>query len=165
MSVSVVAESEVRIKSGERMTWHCSWFYDYNMTSNSRSTLYSMAGTFPLWQNITPPEIANNETAALAVASGLRYILGRYSGSPSVTTLLFTGLQWVSAFGESKNVGLRSSVRTSPMRKPSPVKYIALTDFLTHSWPPHACESASTPSLNQHRHAPQTPRSKPSKRL
>ena len=70
------------------------WFYDYNTTDNTRSSLYTVAGTFPLWQNITPPGLTGNETAALAHVSGIRYLLGKYSGLPSVTTLLYTGLQW-----------------------------------------------------------------------
>jgi hypothetical protein len=49
-----------------------------------------------LWQNITPPELIGNETAALKVVSGARYLLGKYTGVPSVASLLLTGLQWVS---------------------------------------------------------------------
>jgi len=70
------------------------WFYDYNLTSNARESLYSMAGTFPLWQNITPSEIVNNETEALKVASGLRFLLGKYSGIPAISTLVESGLNW-----------------------------------------------------------------------
>jgi alpha,alpha-trehalase len=54
--------------------------------------LFHAGGLFPLWQNITPPEIVSNETAALQVFEGIRYIAGKYSGSPSVATLLETGL-------------------------------------------------------------------------
>jgi hypothetical protein len=73
-----------------------SWFYDFNMTSNSRSDLYTPAGTFALWQNITPPALVGNEVAGLAVVAGQRYLLGKYSGVPSVASLLYTGLNWVS---------------------------------------------------------------------
>ncbi|ODN90750.1 alpha,alpha-trehalase [Cryptococcus wingfieldii CBS 7118] len=71
-----------------------SWFYDFNITSNSRSEIYHPGGTWPLWQNITPPGLENNETAALALVSGQRYLLGHYSGVPSVASLLQTGLNW-----------------------------------------------------------------------
>ncbi|WVQ79741.1 hypothetical protein IAT38_001841 [Cryptococcus sp. DSM 104549] len=71
-----------------------SWFYDFNTTDNTRSEIYTPAGTWPLWQNITPPEVAGNETAALAIVSGARYLLGHYSGVPSVASLLLTGLNW-----------------------------------------------------------------------
>ncbi|ODO11102.1 hypothetical protein I350_01704 [Cryptococcus amylolentus CBS 6273] len=71
-----------------------SWFYDFNITSNSRSEIYHPGGTLPLWQNITPPGLENNETAALALVSGQRYLLGHYSGVPSVASLLQTGLNW-----------------------------------------------------------------------
>ncbi|WVQ72057.1 hypothetical protein IAR50_001601 [Cryptococcus sp. DSM 104548] len=71
-----------------------SWFYDFNISSNSRSNLYHPGGTFPLWQNITPPGLEGNETASLALVSGQRYLLGHYSGVPSVASLLQTGLNW-----------------------------------------------------------------------
>ncbi|WRT68588.1 uncharacterized protein IL334_005566 [Kwoniella shivajii] len=71
-----------------------SWFYDFNTTSNSRSNVYTPAGAWPLWQNITPSELVNNETAALNFVSGARFLLGRYSGIPSVASLLYTGLNW-----------------------------------------------------------------------
>ncbi|KAK8854633.1 hypothetical protein IAR55_003372 [Kwoniella newhampshirensis] len=71
-----------------------SWFYDFNTTSNDRTDVYSPAGTFALWQNITPPEVIGNETAALQVISGARFLLGKYSGIPSVASLLLTGLNW-----------------------------------------------------------------------
>ncbi|RXK36960.1 alpha,alpha-trehalase [Tremella mesenterica] len=71
-----------------------SWFYDFNLTSNNRSELYTPAGTIPLWQNITPSEVVGNDTAALSVVSGARYLLGKYPGIPSVATLLYTGLNW-----------------------------------------------------------------------
>ncbi|GFZ50803.1 hypothetical protein JCM24511_08561 [Saitozyma sp. JCM 24511] len=71
-----------------------SWFYDFNTTANARSDIYHPGGTYPLWQNITPPELIGNETAALKVVSGARYLLGKYTGVPSVASLLLTGLQW-----------------------------------------------------------------------
>ncbi|KGB76251.2 alpha,alpha-trehalase [Cryptococcus deuterogattii R265] len=71
-----------------------SWFYDFNMTSSSRSDVFHPGGAWPLWQNITPSEIAGNESAALSFVSGFRFLLGHYSGVPSVATLLFTGLNW-----------------------------------------------------------------------
>ncbi|KAH8085188.1 Six-hairpin glycosidase-like protein [Filobasidium floriforme] len=70
------------------------YFYDFNTTADARADLFHAGGLFPLWQNITPPEIVSNETAALQVFEGIRYIAGKYSGSPSVATLLETGLNW-----------------------------------------------------------------------
>lgn len=70
------------------------YFYDYNMTDNSRSPVYSPAGLWPLWLNITPPGLEGNETMALAIASGQRFILGKYAGVPAVASLLVSGLQW-----------------------------------------------------------------------
>ncbi|KAK4683597.1 alpha,alpha-trehalase, partial [Tremellales sp. Uapishka_1] len=71
-----------------------SYFYDFNMTANARSDIFTPAGLFPLWQNITPAAVVGNETEALRVVSGVRYLLGRYAGIPSVATLLLTGLNW-----------------------------------------------------------------------
>lgn len=68
-----------------------SWFYDFNTTAGARSEMYHAGGTFPLWQNITPPVIHQNETAALNVFSGLRFLSGFYEGLPTVSTLLQTG--------------------------------------------------------------------------
>lgn len=70
------------------------YFYDYNMTSSTRSNVYSPAGLWPLWLNITPPGLEGNETMALAIASGQRYILSTYAGVPAVASLLVSGLQW-----------------------------------------------------------------------
>lgn len=71
-----------------------SYFYDFNTTSNDRSPVYSPAGLWPLWQNITPPELKGNEALALKIVSGQRYLLGRYAGPPTVASLLHTGLNW-----------------------------------------------------------------------
>lgn len=70
------------------------WFYDYNMTASNRSDVYMAGGTFPLWQNITPAEITQNETAAQQVFAGQRYIAGKYAGIPSVASVIETGLNW-----------------------------------------------------------------------
>lgn len=61
-------------------------------TGDERTDIFHAGGLFPLWQNITPSEIETNETAALEVFEGIRYIAGKYAGSPSVATLLETGL-------------------------------------------------------------------------
>ncbi|OCF32704.1 alpha,alpha-trehalase [Kwoniella heveanensis BCC8398] len=71
-----------------------SWFYDFNTTSMTRSNVYTPAGAWPLWQNITPSELEGNETAALDFVSGARFLLGKYSGIPTVASVLLTGLQW-----------------------------------------------------------------------
>lgn len=67
---------------------------DFNLTSNARESFYSPAGTFPLWQNVTPPEMFNNETLGLQYASGWRYLLGRYGGITAISSLVDAGLNW-----------------------------------------------------------------------
>ena len=74
-------------------------------TADARADLFHAGGLFPLWQNITPPEIVGNETAALEVFQGIRFIAGKYSGSPSVATLLETGLSEYSPFLASEPAG------------------------------------------------------------
>jgi alpha,alpha-trehalase len=64
------------------------------MTSNSRESFFNPAGTFPLWQNITPPELYNNETLGLQMVAGWRYLLGKYGGIPAVSSLELSGLNW-----------------------------------------------------------------------
>jgi alpha,alpha-trehalase len=70
------------------------WFYDYNTTSSNRTDIFGPHGTFALWQNITPPELYNNETLGLQIVSGWRYLLGKYAGIPSPATLIAAGLNW-----------------------------------------------------------------------
>lgn len=70
------------------------YFYDFNTSANDRSTVYSPAGLWPLWQNVTPPALENNESLALQIASGQRFLLSRYAGPPSVASVLETGLNW-----------------------------------------------------------------------
>jgi len=70
------------------------YWYDFNMTSMTRSDVFTPAGLWPLWQNVTPPALLMNETLALSVASGIRFLLGHYAGSPSVASVLDTGLNW-----------------------------------------------------------------------
>jgi alpha,alpha-trehalase len=66
-------------------------------TGDERTDIFHAGGLFPLWQNITPSEIETNETAALEVFEGIRYIAGKYAGSPSVATLLETALSELHA--------------------------------------------------------------------
>jgi hypothetical protein len=70
------------------------FWYDFNVTANARSEVYTPAGLWPLWQNVTPPELAGNEALARNVTSGLRFLLGKYAGAPSVASVLETGLNW-----------------------------------------------------------------------
>jgi alpha,alpha-trehalase len=48
------------------------FFYDFNMTANARASVWHPGGLYPLWQNVTPPEIVGNDTAALGMVSGIR---------------------------------------------------------------------------------------------
>ncbi|GMK53734.1 hypothetical protein CspeluHIS016_0103200 [Cutaneotrichosporon spelunceum] len=70
------------------------YFYDYNVSANAHSPVYSPGGLWPLWLNITPDGLEGNEEMALKIASGQRFLLGKYAGAPSVASLLKTGLNW-----------------------------------------------------------------------
>lgn len=95
-----------------------SFFYDFNLTSNERTENYSPAGLWPLWQNITPPALENNDEEALKVFAGVRYLLDKYVGIPSVATVLATGLNWVSLLSThhaSDSVGFPQRLASSPL--------------------------------------------------
>ncbi|PIL35118.1 hypothetical protein GSI_02906 [Ganoderma sinense ZZ0214-1] len=68
-------------------------FYDYNLTSNARSTIFSAATFYPLWNGIIPDQIAASSQNAFGFFASLNMVLNRYNGTFPVT-FLETGLQW-----------------------------------------------------------------------
>lgn len=71
-------------------------FYDFNMTSHARGTLFSAAHYYPFWNDIIPDEVAKDKTgkkAFGAVGSALNFIMRRYNGTVPAT-LIESGLQW-----------------------------------------------------------------------
>lgn len=68
------------------------FFYDFNTTSGTRTPFYTAAGYFPLWQNITPPGLTEDQ--ALRIVSGTRYLIKKYDGPPTAATYLISGLNW-----------------------------------------------------------------------
>lgn len=68
-------------------------FYDFNLTSNARSSIYTAATFYPLWNGIIPDEILSSSKNAFSLFSALNLVLNRYNGTfPG--TFLETGLQW-----------------------------------------------------------------------
>jgi alpha,alpha-trehalase len=74
-------------------------FYDYNLTSNARNSIYTAATFYPLWNGIIPNELLSNSSNAFGYFAGINLVLSRYNGTfPS--TFLTTGLQWYVATGK-----------------------------------------------------------------
>ena len=71
-------------------------FYDYNLTANARSTIFSAATFYPLWNGIIPDEVAASSQNAFGVFASLNMVLNRYNGTFPVT-FLETGLQWYAS--------------------------------------------------------------------
>lgn len=68
-------------------------FYDFNLTSNARNSIYTLATFYPLWNDIVPSELLANSSNAFGFFAGVNLVMNRYNGSLPVT-FLETGLQW-----------------------------------------------------------------------
>ncbi|KAG8955246.1 hypothetical protein FRC03_011247 [Tulasnella sp. 419] len=68
-------------------------FYDFNITSNSRSGFYSAAAFYPMWNDIWPDEVLADEQKAMGMFASVGLVLSMYNGTyPS--TFMTTGMQW-----------------------------------------------------------------------
>lgn len=71
-------------------------FYDFNVTSDTRSTWFSPAAFYPFWNGIVPNELLEDESAgekAKAVFAAVRMVMARYNGT-FPASFVETGLQW-----------------------------------------------------------------------
>ncbi|KAL7279642.1 hypothetical protein ACG7TL_006048 [Trametes sanguinea] len=68
-------------------------FYDFNLTSNARSNLFTAATFYPLWNGIIPDELLSSSDNAFGAFATLNMVLNRYNGTLPVT-FLETGQQW-----------------------------------------------------------------------
>jgi len=68
-------------------------FYDYNLTSNARNSLYSLATFYPFWVGIVPPDVLSDQSKAFGAFSSINMVMSRYNGTLP-TTFIETGLQW-----------------------------------------------------------------------
>ena len=68
-------------------------FYDFNLTANARSTIFSAATFYPLWNGIIPDEVAASSQNDFGFFASLNLVLNLYNGTFPVT-FLETGLQW-----------------------------------------------------------------------
>ncbi|KAI0036264.1 Six-hairpin glycosidase-like protein [Vararia minispora EC-137] len=70
-------------------------FYDFNLTSHTRNSLFSAASFYPLWVGLTPPSLHTNVTAAQGYFASLHMTMRRYNGTVP-PTFVESGLQWDS---------------------------------------------------------------------
>lgn len=68
-------------------------FYDFNLTSNRRNSIFTAANFYPLWVGIIPEDILSSSSNAFGHFASLNMVLNRYNGT-FPTTFLETGLQW-----------------------------------------------------------------------
>jgi alpha,alpha-trehalase len=68
-------------------------FYDFNLGTKARNTMFSVATFYPLWSGIIPDEVLSGGDKAFAFFSSLNLVMNRYNGTyPS--TFIQSGLQW-----------------------------------------------------------------------
>ncbi|KAL1937780.1 hypothetical protein VTO73DRAFT_12799 [Trametes versicolor] len=68
-------------------------FYDFNLTANTRNSLFTSATFYPLWNGIIPDEVLSSSANAFGVFAALNMVLNRYNGTFPVT-FLESGQQW-----------------------------------------------------------------------
>ena len=68
-------------------------FYDFNLKTNSRNNIFTVATFYPFWSGIIPDDVLASRDKAFAAFSSVNLILNRYNGTYP-TTFVDTGLQW-----------------------------------------------------------------------
>lgn len=68
-------------------------FYDFNATSNARSTQLNAAHFYPMWAGIYPDELLLDANSAFGAFASLNVVLNRYNGT-FPATFVTTGQQW-----------------------------------------------------------------------
>ena len=69
-------------------------FYDFNLTSNSRNSIFTAATFYPAWNDIIPDEVLASHANALGYFSAVNMVMNKYNGTFPVTFVDWTGLQW-----------------------------------------------------------------------
>ncbi|KIJ04656.1 alpha,alpha-trehalase, partial [Paxillus involutus ATCC 200175] len=69
-------------------------FYDFNLTSNSRNSLFSAATYYPVWNGIIPDEVLSSQSNAFGYFAAVNMVMNKYNGTVPVTFVDWTGLQW-----------------------------------------------------------------------
>ncbi|KAF9464208.1 trehalase [Collybia nuda] len=68
-------------------------FYDYNLATKSRNSIFSAANFYPLWSGIIPDDILGSKDKAFAHFASINLVMNRYNGT-FPATFIDTGLQW-----------------------------------------------------------------------
>ncbi|KAF8417169.1 glycoside hydrolase family 37 protein, partial [Boletus edulis BED1] len=71
-------------------------FYDFNLTSNSRNSIFTAATFYPVWNGIVPDEVLSSQANAFGYFAAVNMVMNRYNGTFPVTFVDYTGLQWDS---------------------------------------------------------------------
>ena len=69
-------------------------FYDFNLTSNSRNSIFSTATFYPVWNDIIPNEVLASQSNAFRYFAAVNLVMNRYNGTFPTTFVDWTGLQW-----------------------------------------------------------------------
>jgi len=78
------------------LTWDANKlaFYDFNLTSNSRNSIFSTATFYPVWNGIIPDEVLASQSNAFGYFAAVNLVMNRYNGTVPTTFIDWTGLQW-----------------------------------------------------------------------
>ncbi|KAG9308845.1 glycoside hydrolase family 37 protein [Chiua virens] len=69
-------------------------FYDFNLTSNSRNSIFTAATFYPVWSDIIPDEDLASQENAFGYFAVVNTVMNRYNGTFPVTFVDWTGQQW-----------------------------------------------------------------------
>ena len=70
-------------------------FYDYNLATNKRNTIFSAASFYPVWCGVIPDDILGSQEKAFRYFSSVNMVMNRYNGTYPAT-FIDTGLQWLA---------------------------------------------------------------------
>lgn len=78
------------------LTWDANKlaFYDFNLTSNSRNSIFTTATFYPVWNGIIPNEVLASQSNAFGYFAAVNLVMNRYNGTVPTTFVDWTGLQW-----------------------------------------------------------------------
>ncbi|KAH6912593.1 trehalase [Coprinopsis sp. MPI-PUGE-AT-0042] len=68
-------------------------FYDFNIRTNARDTIFTAAHFYPFWSGIIPDEVLESREAAFGAFSSVNLVLSRYNGT-FPATFVDSHLQW-----------------------------------------------------------------------
>ncbi|EIW74891.1 glycoside hydrolase family 37 protein [Coniophora puteana RWD-64-598 SS2] len=102
--------------------------YDFNLMSNSRNSVFTMATFYPIWCGIVPNEVLESGEKAFGHFAALNMVMERYNGTMPTTFLDWTAHQWDApdAWPPHRYIilqaprALPSNITSSPAPSPPP---------------------------------------------